>query len=247
MSAAFVPAERRISSVTGAAEKYRISFMSHNLFRLQNVSFTYNSGKTVFHDINLDINKNDLLIIRGDSGAGKSTLLKLLNRFCDCTDGNILFNGRNLNEYKIDALRSSVIYFPQLPVIIDGTVKDNLSFPFAFRSHKNREYSQEKARKWLDYFQLDIPLDHNALELSIGQKQRIVLIRSMLLEPEVLLLDEPGSALDSNNKKLIEQKIESLIVSSGITVLMATHSEVSFSIPGVQYVNLEEGRLKSIN
>lgn len=223
-----------------------IRCMSQTLFTLKDVSFTYDRGKTVLRDISLEIKKNDLLIIRGESGAGKSTLLKLLNRFCDCTDGRILFNNRNLYEYKIDALRSSVIYFPQLPVIIEGTINDNLSFPFLFRSHKVKKYSSEKAREWLDYFQLDVPLNHDALKLSIGQKQRIVLIRSMLLEPEVILLDEPGSALDTGNKKLIEQKIESLIGSSNITVLVATHSEVSFSGSNVRYFNLEDGRLKSV-
>jgi putative ABC transport system ATP-binding protein len=127
--------------------------------------------------------------------------------------------------------------------MVDGTIEENLAFPFSFHLHKNKIFDPINAREWLDYFQLNIPLDHEALKLSIGQKQRIALIRSILLEPEVLLLDEPGSALDSNNKRLIEQKIESLINSSGIVVLMATHSEVSFSDSDYRSFRLEDGRL----
>jgi predicted regulator of Ras-like GTPase activity (Roadblock/LC7/MglB family) len=91
--------------------------------------------------------------------------------------------------------------------------------------------------------QLKVLLEHDALKLSVGQKQRIALIRAMMLEPEVLLLDEPGSALDSSNRKLIEHKIESLINSSGITVLMATHSAVSFEGTDYRVFALEDRRL----
>jgi putative ABC transport system ATP-binding protein len=127
--------------------------------------------------------------------------------------------------------------------MIEGTIEDNLSFPFSFHVHSHKTYDPVKSREWLDYFQLDIPLNQEASKLSIGQKQRIALIRSMLLEPEVLLLDEPGSALDSNNKKLIEQKIESLIESSKITVLMATHSEVGFSNADYRMFKLKDKKL----
>jgi putative ABC transport system ATP-binding protein len=217
--------------------------MTPNLLELLNVSFSYPGYGKVLHDINLEIKRNDLIIIQGESGAGKSTFLKLFNRFCDSIQGKFIFRGRELKEYGIDEIRSSIIYLPQLPFMIEGTIEDNLSFPFSFRVHSHKTYDPVKSREWLDYFQLDIPLNQEALKLSIGQKQRIALIRSMLLEPEVLLLDEPGSALDSNNKKLIEQKIESLIESSKITVLMATHSEVGFSNADYRMFKLKDRKL----
>jgi putative ABC transport system ATP-binding protein len=201
----------------------------HNLITLENVSFHYPDGRTVLKDINLEINKNDIVVIKGESGAGKSTFLKLFNRFCDCTGGRVLFHGKALTEYAIDRLRGSILYLPQLPFVIDGTVEDNLSFPFSFHVHSDKRFSEDKAGEWLHYFQLDLPMNHDASQLSVGQKQRVALIRTLLLEPEVLLLDEPGSALDSSNKQLIEQKVEHLTDSSGITVIMATHSDVGFS------------------
>jgi putative ABC transport system ATP-binding protein len=220
--------------------------MTGNIFELQNVSFAYHGESRVLDDLSFEISRNALMIIQGASGAGKSTFLKLFNRFCDISEGKILFSGKELKTYHIDRLRSIIIYLPQLPYVIDGSVEDNVNFPFVFHSHKGKKYSQAKAIEWLDYFQLNVSLDHEALKLSIGQRQRIALIRSMLMEPEVLLLDEPGSALDSANKKLIEQKIESLIESSKITALMATHSKVNFSRIDYEVFNFEGNKLRNV-
>ena len=214
-----------------------------NLLELNQVSFSYPAGRPVMHEINLKIKENDLIVIQGKSGTGKSTFLKLFNRFCDPVSGRVFFNNRELYEYGIEDIRSSIIYLPQLPFMLEGTVEENLSFPFSFHAHKTKKYDPEKAKEWLDYFQLDVPPEHEALKLSTGQKQRIALIRAMLLEPRVLLLDEPGSSLDSGNKKLIDRKIESLIDSSGISVLLATHSEIGFREGTYRLFRLENVRL----
>lgn len=219
--------------------------MSSKVIELQNVSFAYPDGKMVLQDISLDFKKNDLIVIQGKSGAGKSTFLKLFNRFCDTSEGAILFHGKAIEEHGIEEIRSSIIYLPQLPYMIDGSVEENLAFPFSFHAHRGKHYNPELAREWLGYFQLDVSFDQEALKLSIGQRQRITLIRSILLQPEVLLLDEPGSALDSANKKLIEQKIESLIDSSNLTVIMATHSDVTFTHHRRRSFILENKRLLS--
>ncbi len=214
-----------------------------NLLELNQVSFSYPGGRPVIQEVDLKIKENDLIVIQAESGTGKSTFLKLFNRFCDPDSGRVLFNNRELNEYSIDDIRSSIIYLPQLPLMIEGTVEDNLSFPFSFSTHKAKRYDPEKAMEWLEYFQIDLPPEHEALKLSTGQKQRIALIRAMLLEPRVLLLDEPGSSLDSVNKKLIDRKIEALISSSGISVLIATHSEIGFREGTYRLFRLENGRL----
>lgn len=217
--------------------------MSSRVIELQNVSFAYPDEKVVLQDISLDFKKNDLIVIQGKSGAGKSTFLKLFNRFCDTSKGTILFHDKAIEEHGIEELRSSIIYLPQLPYMIDGSVEENLAFPFSFHAHRGKHYNPEQAREWLDYFQLDVSFNQGALKLSVGQRQRIALIRSILLQPEVLLLDEPGSALDSTNKKLIEKKIESLIDSSSLTVIMATHSDVTFTHHRRQSFILENKRL----
>ncbi len=211
--------------------------------QIDKISYSYPDGQPILQGIDLEIKRNDLVVIRGESGVGKSTFLKLFNRFCDITEGNILFHGNPLKDYHIDALRSAVIYLPQLPLMINGSIQDNLHFPFRFHSNRHKTFDTTAAEKWLTYFQLDMTLDQNALKLSIGQRQRIALIRSLLLEPEVLLLDEPGSALDPNNKRLIEQKIEAIAGEDNVTVIMATHSDVSFSASRYRKLNLENGKL----
>ena len=220
--------------------------MSSSLLKIQNISFSYPDGKPVFERIDLDIKEGTLSIISGESGTGKSTFLKLFNRFHDLTNGKILFHERELREYQISEIRRSILYLPQLPHMIEGCVEDNLSFPFTFQAQKDKKYSPVKAREWLDYFQLGVSLSHEASKLSVGQRQRIALIRALLLEPEVLLLDEPCSALDSRNRRLIEEKIESLVISGGVTVIMATHGEVNFSESACAFFQLEDGQLKAM-
>ncbi len=220
--------------------------MSTNLFSLKDVTFSYEDGRPIFKNMNLDIPPNALIVIKGESGAGKSTLLKLLNRFCDPGQSNIYFHDRSLKDYHVDKLRSKVIYLPQLPVMIEGTIEDNLKLPFSFHSHKEKTYRVEKAMEWLSYFQLHAPLHSEALKLSIGQRQRVALVRSLLLKPEVLLMDEPCSALDPKNKKLIEHKIESLTAESRLTIVMATHSEVTFTGAHYSLYKLKDERLHMI-
>lgn len=217
--------------------------VNNALIELKGVSFRYPDGVFIFEGLDLQIMHNDLLIIRGESGAGKSTFLRLFNRFCDPVKGTIFFSGKDIREYQIEKLRSSVVYLHQIPHMVDGTIEHNLSFPFSFQAHTGRTLDRDRAREWMEYFQMDVPLSHQALHLSIGQRQRIALIRSLLLEPDVLLLDEPVSALDSSNRKLIEQRIEDLAVTRRGTVLLATHSDIQFSHARVRTLLLEKGKM----
>jgi putative ABC transport system ATP-binding protein len=216
------------------------------ILELNNVSFHYAGSRTVLHDVNLSVRRNELIIITGESGAGKSTVLKLLNRFCDYRSGNILLDGIELKKYGIAELRRSIIYLPQLPVMIDGSVEQNLSFPFTFKIHRGKTFDTVEVRKWLDHFQLNLPLHTDALTLSIGQRQRIALIRAIILRPQVLLLDEPGASLDRKNRELIDEMIASLIRNTGVTVIMATHTSEGSSYSSYRGFRVSEGRLNAL-
>jgi len=213
------------------------------LLQLENISFEYSHKKRVFDDVSLSLEKNDLLLLRGKSGSGKSTFLKLLNRFHHLNSGSIALYCKNIGEYPVQELRSRLLYLPQLPTMIPGSVEENLSFPFSLSIHKSKEFNAEKAKEWLDYFQLPVLLQDDAHILSIGEKQRIALIRALLLEPEVLLLDEPTSALDTENRLIIEKKIELLTNEGRATVILATHQENGFTSSKVRSYNVSRKNL----
>ena len=214
-----------------------------NLFELHNLCFAYPGSDNVLDNINLRIQQNDIIIIKGESGAGKSSFLKLFNRFNDSIEGKLLFRGKNLYEYNVEETRSSIIYLPQLPYILDGTVEENLIFPYQFHAHSKKEFNKTRARRLFDHFHLKFSIDYDALKLSIGQRQRIALIRAILLEPEVLLLDEPGSSLDEINRKNLENQVALLTESSDLTVIMATHGEVCFQNSTHRTFNIHERNL----
>ena len=214
-----------------------------HVFELNNVCFAYPGSENVLDDINLQVKKNDIMVIKGESGIGKSTFLKLFNRFSDSSEGELLFNGRNLKRYNIEEIRCSIMYLPQLPHIINGTVEENLIFPYKFHVHRAKKYNENRAKELLHHFHLDCSVDCDALRLSIGQRQRISLIRAILLEPEVLLLDEPGSSLDEINRRNLENQVELLTKSASITVIMATHGSVSFQSKKHRMFNIRNKNL----
>ncbi len=204
-----------------------MTHISH-VFELNNICFAYPNSENVLENINFKVRQNEVLIIKGESGLGKSSFLKLFNRFNDITGGKLLFRGRNLNEYNLEEIRSSILYLPQLPHLIEGTVEENLIFPFRFHAHSNKRFNKNRAAELFNHFHLKFSINYDALKLSIGQRQRIALIRAILLEPEVLLLDEPGSSLDEVNRRNLENQLSLLSESFCITVIMATHGDVYF-------------------
>ena len=216
--------------------------ISH-VFELNNIYFAYPEGENVLENINFKVRQNEILIIKGASGIGKSSFLKLFNRFNDLTRGTLFFRGRNLNEYNVEEIRSAIMYLPQLPHLIDGTVEENLIFPYQFHAHGNKRFNKTRAAELFDYFHLKFSIDYDALRLSIGERQRLALIRAILLEPEVLLLDEPGSSLDEVNRRNLENQVALLTESSGITVIMATHGELYFQNRKYRIFNIYERNL----
>ncbi len=213
------------------------------VFELNNIYFAYPDGMNILQDINLKVYQNDIIIIKGDSGIGKSTFLRLFNRFSDCNEGELLFRGKKLSTYDIEEIRCSIMYLPQLPHIINGTVEENLKFPYKFHTHRKKRFDKKRAKELFDHFHLNFSTDCDALRLSIGQRQRISLIRAILLEPEVLLLDEPGSSLDEVNRRNLEKQVELLTDSSRLTVIMATHGTVSFQNKKHRMFNMKNRNL----
>jgi putative ABC transport system ATP-binding protein len=168
-----------------------------------------------------------------------------MNRLEDPSGGEIHFNGQPLSAYAPALLRRSVVFIHQTPTVLDATVRNNLLLPFRFRANGDlAEPSDRTLRDLLGKVDL-MPesLNRNALQLSVGQLQRICLIRGLLLSPEVILLDEPTSALDEESSGVVQAIVEAACLESGITVVMVNHRQfIPHTVTPVS-LKLEGGRL----
>ncbi|MDP2212138.1 MAG: ATP-binding cassette domain-containing protein [Candidatus Aquicultor sp.] len=194
------------------------------MLELIDISLAFNDN-ALFSDVSLAVNAGDLVIIGGPSGSGKSSLLRLLNRLNDPTSGQINLDGRPFTDYKVVELRRQICYIQQTPVIVEGTVKQNLLLPFGFESLRGfKTPTDETLIDLLHKFKLDdIALSDQAMVLSVGQKQRLAFIRALLLQPKALLLDEPTSALDQDSRLVVEEYVKRLAGEENLAILMVTH------------------------
>lgn len=188
-------------------------------FKLDSVSLK-KQDKTILKDINLDIPIGSVFVLIGPSGSGKSSLLRLLNRLDEPTAGRILYKDQPIEFYPVQELRKEVGMLFQNPVMVGGTVKDNIALGLKLQK---KDLSYEKVVGLLKRVGLEKEIvDKDASVLSGGQKQRVALARVLANDPKVLLLDEPTSALDPGavlqvKETLIEQ------AKNGLTLIWVTH------------------------
>ena len=211
------------------------------LLELQNVSYQ-SKNKEILKNISLQIDRGDYLSIVGPSGSGKSTFLKLCAHLLSPTEGEIFFKGKDFREYSPLELRRKIAYCAQTPCLFGDTVADNLSFPYLIRKQK-----VDLARVEALFSSLNLNFEFmkkDVQSLSGGEKQRIVLIRTLLFKPEILLLDEVSSALDVTNSLLVEKVISSLN-QTGTTVLWITHDLEQSRKYAHKLLTLDNGKIKA--
>ena len=197
--------------------------------QLQDLSLQYNNKASLFQNVNLTIESGDFVIITGPSGGGKSSLLRLINRLQEPTSGTISIDDKALTEYDVTQIRRRIGYVQQTPIVFDDTVRNNLLLPFTFKTAKNITKPNDTAlqEKLNAYLLKDIRLDDRAIELSVGQKQRLALIRTLLVNPDILLCDEPTSALDPESKTIVERELEHINQTAQVTIILVTHIDFS--------------------
>lgn len=188
------------------------------MFQLSNVRY-----KDVLCIDSLHIPEGKVTCIVGPSGSGKTTLLRLLNHLISPDAGTITFRGTDLMEIDPVALRRKVVMLQQNPVMFPGTIRDNLVIGCRFAQRPLPHDSGMLSI--LNQVGLKHPLDADTAKLSGGEKQRIALARVLLMEPSVLLLDEPSSALDDETEKLVVDLITAEVRSRSRTLVMVTHSK----------------------
>ena len=186
------------------------------LFELEDVTAT-RAGRVVFEGLRANLAEGATGIV-GPSGVGKSTLLRLLNRLADPSAGTVRYRGRDLREHDVLALRREVGLVPQLPALLEGTVADNVLYgPRLAKQDADVAGSLRLAG-------LDPAFEpRRADALSVGEQQRVMLARTLALQPSVLLLDEPTSALDDTTKAAIEATLRNLRERLGLSFVLVTH------------------------
>ncbi|NOZ03362.1 MAG: ATP-binding cassette domain-containing protein [FCB group bacterium] len=192
------------------------------LFRLTSVSKSI-GGKTLLDNISLQIEAGDFLSILGPSGAGKSTLLRLFNGLDSPTAGTIEYQGKPLFSYPMTGLRKRVGMVFQNPVMVRGTVRDNLLLTQRWEQ-PSTNLAEETLVSVLAQVDLSPAiLDQDTKTISGGEKQRVALARVLLNKPEVLLLDEPTANLDPQLARRIVRLIHQLFKQLKLTIIMVSH------------------------
>jgi len=215
---------------------------------LENVSFSYPGNKVLFHNLSLELTTGSFYHVTGASGSGKSTFLRLLIRLEEPDRGHIHFNQTPLPDIYPPHLRRSILYLPQTPLAMEGSVRDYLLLPFFFKANQDlHKPGDSRLMEQLNLFLLDaIRLDDAVQTLSLGQLQRLCFIRGMLLSPDVLLLDEPTSSLDQKSAAIVTDQIETLCRESRLTILMVSHADVLPGIETVRPLLVTDGQVKEL-
>lgn len=213
-------------------------------FEFRNVSFAWPGGRMVLNNQTFTLDAGSFSVVRGPSGAGKSTLLRLMNRLEEIQSGVIYYNGRALGEYDPSRLRQKIAYLQQMSVVPDVTVRETLLMPFRFGISKElTPPGDDELVARLDQVLLGVVgLNENAAALSIGQRQRICLLRALMTGPEVLLLDEPTASLDSKSQGVVEEMAEHLC-DGGATVVMVTHDRFSPKGVPMTEIRIQDGKV----
>lgn len=235
------PAPQTIPPLTsrtaiGGPEGWQLSFSE--------VSFAYRAEHPVIQDLSFSARQGDVVAVIGPSGAGKSTLLHLIPRFFDPIAGKITLAGVDLREFRRDDLRRQIALLLQEPLLIQGTLRENIAFGRLGATDSEIEDAARCANA--HDFILRLPqgyqtqVGEGAARLSVGEKQRINLARAFLKDAPILLLDEPTSALDRDSESLVIDSLRSLM--KGRTTFMVAHRLATIQAASHVLV-LQNGRL----
>ena len=211
----------------------------------KNVDFRYGTRNLILKNINMNITMGERIALVGESGSGKTTLAKLLLNFYQCEKGEIIVNDYNLIDINVEALRDKIAYISQETFLFNGTILENLMLGNPYLTYEEIIDACKKAQ--IHDFINSLPLRYNTLveengsNFSGGQNQRISIARAILRKPEILIMDEATSNLDSITEKAIERTIHKF--SEGMTTIIIAHRLSTIMRCDNIYI-LEKGEIK---
>ena len=200
-----------------------------NIIKVNNLEKKFGQN-LVLKDINMEVQKGEVVTIIGSSGSGKSTLLRCLNLLEEPTSGEILYKNENILDKKFDlrAYRTKVgMVFQNFNLFENKTVLQNCTLSQEKVLKISKKDAEEKAKKFLQLVGMDQYINAKPSQISGGQKQRVAIARALCMDPEVLLFDEPTSALDP---EMVGEVLEVMtkLAKKGITMIVVTH-EMDFA------------------
>lgn len=192
---------------------------------IRNVDFSYQLGKPILKDVSISAPKGKMIAVVGPTGSGKTTIMNLINRFYDVDAGSISFDGTDIREFDLDSLRSQVGIVLQDSVLFSGTIRDNIRFGVPDASQEMVE-AAAKATHIHDYIEslpdkYDTLINDDQSVFSTGQKQLISIARTLMTDPQVLILDEATSNVDTVTESKIQNAMEAIV--AGRTSFVIAH------------------------
>lgn len=218
--------------------------MAEALLTLEDI-LVQNGDVPILEVPSLEVHAGEVLAVIGPNGAGKSTLLRVMGLLEQPARGRVLFQGQQVNRENALALRRRMATVFQEPLLLNATVYENAALGLKLRD-LDRRTAEARVRPWLERLGIAHLADRPARSLSGGEAQRTSLVRALALDPDLLLLDEPFSALDPPTREGLLLDLETILRNTGITTVFVTHERSEASILGDRVAVLMEGKLRQV-
>ena len=217
----------------------------NNDLQLVDVGKVYDNGTPAVIDFNLEVAQGEFIAFLGPSGCGKTTTLRMIAGFETITSGDILIRGKRINETPPER-RPTAMIFQNYALFPHMSVRENVRFGLDVKNMPKPE-RDKKVERILEILGLTDIGDQRPDRLSGGQKQRIALARALVVEPDILLLDEPLGALDANLRKSIQNELKLLQRRLGVTFVFVTHAQSEALALSDRIVVMNAGRIEQVS
>ncbi|EJS66910.1 MULTISPECIES: ABC transporter ATP-binding protein [Bacillus] len=219
------------------------------MIQFNHVSKAYEDGTKAVDSLHLEINKGEFFVLIGPSGCGKTTTMKMINRLIETTEGSILIDGKDIQQYNINELRWNIGYvLQQIALFPHMTIAENIAVV-----PEMRKWSKEKIKARVDELLQMVGLDPDVYrdrmpdELSGGQKQRVGVVRALAANPKIVLMDEPFSALDPLSREQLQKDIVQLQKKIQKTIVFVTHDMQEALSLGDRICIMKEGKVVQLD
>ena len=232
-------------SISSGKEVGRVFEKGETIFELKGASLSYGGEEAALSKIDFILREGESVGIIGGTGSSKSSLISLLERFFDASEGEVLYLGKNIKDYRLDAYRSKIALVSQKPQLFKGTVRSNLlvANPNASEEDIEKALKDSLAAEFVNRYKdgLDHEVEEGGSNLSGGQKQRLLIARALLAGREILILDDSTSALDYKSDSLLRKNVKK----RKLTLILVSQRATSVKDMDRIYV-LDQGKVVAV-